>query len=68
MFKLSLLVLLIASVLPGCASAPHYEPGAGSHSGQDFRLPVTVCRFAYCADSREQAQALHNAALADKSK
>ena len=61
------ILLLSVLILSGCATAPRYEPGAGSHSGQDFRLAVTVCRIAYCAQTREQAQALHSAALAQKS-
>lgn len=53
------IVLFAAIALSGCATTSRYEPGAGSHSGQDFRLPVTVCKFAYCARSREEAAAIH---------
>lgn len=58
--------LIACVVLSGCAAAPRYEPGAGSHSGQDFRLAVTVCKFAYCARSREEAAAIHAQEIAKK--
>lgn len=60
--------LIACVVLSGCAAAPRYEPGAGSHSGQDFRLAVTVCKFAYCARSREEAAQIHQSVVAQKSK
>lgn len=60
-----LVTLLIVAVLAGCSTAVKYEPGAGSHSGQDFRLPVTVCKFAYCASSREEAAAIHAQSIAN---